>query len=257
MIANEPISEICTYNLLMTSNLIESKKYVQSKEFFDYSSSEQTQQKANLDSMEKNEVSSPSVSDYLVAFSTRSQSYCVGYVDIVNSTKIAASLSPGRLSQYYETFLNSMSKIIGKFDGKVIKNIGDCLLYYFPNSLNGGEEGLVNCINCGLAMANAQKAISEELFSKKLPQLRYRISSDFGTVILMNTSISSQIDLIGPSVNMCAKINRCAGNNEFVIGNDLQQVVKKLPAYHFGEVEGVDLGFKYPYPVYRVESSYR
>jgi hypothetical protein len=73
----------------------------------------------------------------------------------------------------------------------------------------------------------------------------------------MNTSISSEIDLIGPSVNMCAKINRCAGSNEFVVGNDLQQAVKKQTAYHFGEVQGFDLGFKYPYPVYRVESSYR
>lgn len=240
----------------MTSNIIETEKYIQSKGFFDYSSPKQTQQKVNLDFLE-NKESSPSVSDYLVAFSTRSQSYCVGYVDIVNSTKIAAALSPNKLSQYYEIFLNSMSKIIGRFGGKVIKNIGDCLLYYFPKSLNGSAEGLANCIDCGLAMANAQKIISEEMTSKKLPQLRYRVSADFGTVILMNTSISSAIDLIGPSVNMCAKINHCAGSNEFVVGNDLQQVVKKLPAYHFGEVDGFDLGFKYPYPVYRVKSSYR
>ena len=241
----------------MTNNLMETEEYIQSKEFFDYSNPKQIRQKVTLDALGKDREITPSVSDYLVAFSTRSQSYCVGYVDIVNSTKIAAALSPSKLSQYYEIFLNSMSKIIGKFSGKVIKNIGDCLLYYFPNSVNGSEEGLTSCIDCGLAMAKAQKIISDEMESKKLPKLRYRISSDFGTVILMNTSISSAVDLIGPSVNMCAKINRCAGSNEFVIGNDLKQVVKKLPAYHFGEVEGFDLGFKYPYPVYKVESSYR
>lgn len=83
-----------------------------------------------------------------------------------------------------------MSKIIGKFGGKAIKNIGDSLLYYFPNSVNGSKDGLRNCIYCGLTMANAQKTISEELTSKKLPTLNYRISSDFGTVILMNTSTS-------------------------------------------------------------------
>ncbi len=53
------------------------------------------------------------VSDYLVAFATQSHSYCVGYVDMVNSTKISASLSRDKLSLYYETFLNSMAKIIG------------------------------------------------------------------------------------------------------------------------------------------------
>ena len=210
-----------------------------------------------MDDQGKGKESTPAVSDYLVAFSTNSQSYCVGYVDIVNSTKIAAALSPSKLSQYYEIFLNSMSKIIGRFGGKVIKNIGDCLLYYFPSSINGSNKGMINCIECGLAMAKAQRTISEEMVSKKLPTLRYRISSDFGTVILMNTNISSEIDLIGPSVNMCAKINHCAGSNEFVVGNDLKQVVKNFPAYQFGEIEGFDLGFKYPYPVYRVESSYR
>lgn len=240
----------------MTTNQMETEEFIQSKEFFDYPSSIQTQQKATLTALD-NERSSPSTLDYLVAFSTRSQSYCVGYVDIVNSTKIAAALSPSKLSQYYEIFLNSMSKIIGKFGGKVIKNIGDCLLYYFPNSVNGSEEGLKNCMDCGIAMSNAQKVISEEMESKKLPRLRYRISADFGTVILMNTNMSSAIDLIGPSVNMCAKINRCAGKNEFVVGNDLQQVIKKLPAYQLGEIQGFDLGFRYPYPVYRVNSSYR
>jgi len=241
----------------MTPSLLDTEKYIQSKGFFDYSNTKQAQQKKDLDTLEKDRVSSPSISDYLVAFSTRSQSYCVGYVDIVNSSKIAATLSPSNLSQYYEIFLNSMSKIIGKFGGRVIKNIGDCLLYYFPNSINGSEEGLVNCIDCGLFMVNSQKWISDQMLSKKLPPLRYRISADYGTVILMNTSISSLIDLIGPSVNMCAKINRCAGSNEFVVGNDLRQAVKKLSSYNFGEIQGFDLGFKYPYPVYRVEPSYR
>ncbi|MFQ5440934.1 MAG: adenylate/guanylate cyclase domain-containing protein [Nitrosopumilaceae archaeon] len=242
----------------MAINLYEMEKYIQSKEFFDYSETVETRQKAALTFIEKNnEQTDPSVSDYLVAFSTRSQSYCVGLVDIVNSSKISASLSPAKLSQYYEIFLNSMSKIIGKFGGKVIKNIGDCLLYYFPNSINGAEEGLTNCLDSGLAMSNAQKIISDEMILKKLPRLNYRISADFGTVILMNTSCSSAIDLIGPSVNMCSKINHCAGRNEFVIGNDLREVAKNLPAYEYGEIQGFDLGFKFPYPVYRVESSYR
>jgi class 3 adenylate cyclase len=211
----------------------------------DYPNSDEPQPEASTTTMESVlEKSTPNTSDYLVAFSTRSQSYCVGYVDIVNSTKISASLSADKLSRYYEIFLNSMSKIIGKFDGKVIKNIGDCLLYYFPNSVNS-------------AMSKAQSTISEELASKKLPRISYRISSDFGSVILMNTSISSSVDLIGPPVNMCAKINHCAGDNEFVIGNDLRQVAKKFKSFEFEERQSCDVGFRYSYPVYRVTPSYR
>jgi class 3 adenylate cyclase len=199
----------------------------------------------------------PSTSDYLVALSTQSQSFCVGYVDIVNSTRISACLSTEKLSCYYEIFLNSMSQIIGQFRGRVIKNIGDCLLYYFPESLNASEKGLKNCLDCGVTMTKSQGKIREQLAAKKLPPLNYRISSDFGPVICMHTNMSSEVDLIGPPVNMCAKINGCAGNNEFVIGNDLHQVARKLRTFCFGETNGCDMGFKFPYPVYTVNPSYR
>lgn len=199
----------------------------------------------------------PSTSDYLVALSTQTQNFCIGYVDIVNSTRISASLSTENLSHYYEIFLNSMSKIIGKYGGKVIKNIGDCLLYYFPESLNASEKGVKNCLDCGIAMSEAQGILLQQISLKKLPPLFYRISSDFGTVICMHSNRSSELDMIGSPVNMCAKINGCASNNEFVIGNDLHQVARKLKEFHFVEIKGFDLGFKFHYPVYRVTSSIR
>ena len=227
-----------------------------SDQFFDNSLSAETQQNTSLLAIENKTKSTPSTSDYLVAFSTQSQSYCVGYVDIVNSTHVSASLPPAKLSLYYEIFLNSMSKIIGKLGGKVIKNIGDCLLYYFPSSINSGEDGLVNCLDCGLAMLNARKLISQEMISQGLPKINYRVSADYGAVILMNTSNSQAIDLIGPPVNMCAKINHCAGHNEFVIGSDFHQYAKKFPDYEFDEIKSCDVGFRYSYPVYRVSSRF-
>jgi len=128
---------------------------------------------------EQNQSQRMSVSDYLVAFTTQSHSYCVGCVDMVNSTKISASLSRDKLSLYYETFLNSMAKIVGNFDGKVIKNIGDCLLYYFPLSENCSDlDKVSNCLDCGITMIKVQEMISKELISNGLPSLSYRVSAD-------------------------------------------------------------------------------
>jgi two-component SAPR family response regulator len=39
------------------------------------------------------------------------------------------------IRKYYSTFINSVSDIVKSSSGKVIKNIGDCLLCYFPNDL--------------------------------------------------------------------------------------------------------------------------
>jgi len=196
-----------------------------------------------------------SIADYLVAFTTQSHSYCVGCVDMVNSTKISASLHGDKLSLYYETFLNSMAKIVGNFDGKVIKNIGDCLLYYFPLSENCTDLDKVSkCLDCGITMIKVQQMISQELVSYGLPSLSYRVSADYGNVVIMNTNNSKEVDMIGPPVNMCSKINHSAKSNEFVIGGDCYEVVKKLEKYDFKQVNEYNVGFKLGYPVYKVQS---
>ena len=62
-------------------------------------------------------------SDYLVSFSGHAESYCVGMVDIVNSTKITHQMSNEKIAQYYQIFLNSMGSVLGRFGGIVIKNL--------------------------------------------------------------------------------------------------------------------------------------
>ena len=190
--------------------------------------------------------------DYRVSFSTQSKSYCIGCVDIVNSTKIASTLSQKNLAKYYEMFLNSLSKIITDFQGRVIKNIGDCLLFYFPESLDSNIEGMKKSMDCGIEMIKFQKEISDQLTSLRLPPLNYRVSIDYGSVIIMNTSNSPLVDLIGPSVNMCVKINHYAKKNEFVIGGDMKQVMKKFNQYQFQRIDSFDIGLRQVYPVYKI-----
>jgi len=47
---------------------------------------------------------------------------------MVNSTKITHQMNHEKIAQYYSMFLNSMGKVLGRFGGVVIKNIGDSLL---------------------------------------------------------------------------------------------------------------------------------
>jgi len=75
------------------------------------------------------------VPDYSVTFGSVSENHCIGMVDMVNSTKISSILGNYKISRYYEIFLNSMAKLVIEFGGSIIKNIGDCLLYYFPESI--------------------------------------------------------------------------------------------------------------------------
>lgn len=194
-----------------------------------------------------------STADYMVAFSGLTKSYCIGIVDMANSTVISASLNEREWSRYYEIFLNSMAKILPRFGGIVIKNQGDSLLFYFPESSNSQRKyGFISCLECCLAMTEAHDPICKILKNENLPCLSYRVSADYGKTVIMNSSNSSTPDLIGPPVNMCTKINHKAENNGFVIGGDLYQVVKDLQDYHFRHETGFSIGLKYAYPIYSV-----
>ena len=194
-----------------------------------------------------------SVSDYMVAFSGQTQNYCVGMVDMANSTKMAATLGNAKISRYYQIFLNSMSKIVGRFGGFVIKNIGDCLLYYFPESSKENRKfGFMSCLECSLAMVESHEHITKILGQYNLPSVDYRISSDYGSVVLMKTNNSDSLDMIGPPVNMCTKINHSAKTNGAVIGGDLYTMVKSFEDYKFKKIEEFSLGFKHSYPVYSI-----
>ena len=36
---------------------------------------------------------------------------------------------------YYSVFINTMAAIVRNFDGTIIKNTGDSLIYYFPKTM--------------------------------------------------------------------------------------------------------------------------
>ena len=38
------------------------------------------------------------------------------------------------IRKYYSKFINSTSEVVKSYSGKVIKNIGDSLLFYFPKT---------------------------------------------------------------------------------------------------------------------------
>jgi class 3 adenylate cyclase len=197
--------------------------------------------------------SNPETSHYSVNFLETSQNYCVGLVDIVNSTKISASLPQQKLSKYYEIFLNSMAQIVEKFGGFVIKNIGDSLLFYFPDSSKSSKNyDFKNCLECGLKMIEEHANINKILKNEKLPSLNYRISADYGEVSIMKTNNFSSIDVFGTPVNICTKINHAATKNTIVIGSDLYRTAKNSDNYQFHIINAYSAGMKFVYPVYSV-----
>ena len=189
----------------------------------------------------------------VVSFSGTHENYCVGIVDMVDSTKISAHLSKEKMTKYYSIFLNGMAMIAKDHGALVVKSIGDSLLYYFPKTSDYETKHFVCPLKCGFSMIDCSDIINVRMKEHGLPSVRYRISMDFGGVMLANSvSSSSCDDIFGSTVNVCSKINRLAKPDEMVIGNDMYQIVKDFDDYAFKITDDYSLGLSQQYPVYSV-----
>lgn len=188
-----------------------------------------------------------------IHFSDRTENCCVGMVDMMNSTKTSASLSSHQFCKYYSIFINSMTSIARNYDAIVVKNIGDCILFYFPNSSYDADDAYKkNCLECCFAMIEIHDFVNKKLQSEGLPSLNYRVSIDFGTIMIAKSDTSIFNDIFGNSVNMCSKFNRYAEKNGLIVGGDLYQIMKKLNEFKFKFQKDIEVGIPRKYPVYRV-----
>jgi CheY-like chemotaxis protein len=165
------------------------------------------------------------------------------------------------VKKYYGIFINTMATIARNFEGKVIKNTGDSVIYYFPNTSDSSNEyAFRNVLECCLTMIAANYVIDDKLYEEALPSLKYRISADYGKVHMARSNSSEMDDLFGTTVNLCAKINRYAKPNSMVIGGDLYLVLKAIPLlkkdYYFKQAGFYSLGITGAYPLYSVTSKY-
>ena len=191
-----------------------------------------------------------------ISFTGISENCCVGIVDMVNSTKISSSLSRQEFCKYYSIFINSMTSIARNYNAIVVKNIGDCILFYFPNSSsNTSNDYKKNCLECCFAMIEIHTYVNNLLKSEGLHPLDYRVSCDFGNIFIAKCDTSVSDDIFGPSVNMCSKINHFAEKNTIIIGGDFYELVKKCNEYKFKSLKGFEMGFHHDYPMYQVRRS--
>jgi HAMP domain-containing protein len=190
--------------------------------------------------------------DILLQFSDYSENYGVCMVDIINSTKLTAELSDSQTSEFYKIFLNSVAVIVKKFDGIVVKNIGDALLFYFPVKILEEKSTLKNCLECCLTISESHTDIAKKLESEHLPILNYRISATYGLVRIARTLTSSVNDIFGITVNRCAKINRTAPVNGLIIGEEFYENVKTFDNYFFKKIESEIVSPEHGYAGYIV-----
>jgi class 3 adenylate cyclase len=167
-----------------------------------------------------------------IRFSGDSIKSCVCFIDLVDSTKNTITMEGLEFTRkYYSTFINSVSDLVKSSSGKIIKNIGDCLLVYFPKTSDpNSEEAFSEVIECSFRILDRRFSINQELSKQYLPPFNYKISIDYGILDLALVGDYSQIDLFGTTINLCSKINSSSLSvpNEIIIGDNFYRILKSF-----------------------------
>ena len=163
-----------------------------------------------------------------VRFSGVTIKSCVGFIDLVDSTtNIATMDNLESIRKYYSIFINSISKIVKSYGGKVLKNIGDCILFYFQKTSDINDtNSFQKAIECDFKIFDERYKINDELVRKHLPPFNFRMSLDYGVLDLALVGYYSQTDLFGSTLNLCSKINSSFSILNEIIRDKLYKVLK-------------------------------
>jgi two-component system, OmpR family, response regulator ChvI len=193
-----------------------------------------------------------------VTFSNKSESYCISFIDIIGSSQITSNLQSSRkLKNFYTVFINEIADIVKNYGGKILKTVGDGVIFFFPETCNiENESAFENAVECLLSMVSSRNEINDKLHRDSPATISYRISADYGKLeVARSGELNGSYDLFGPTLNFCNKINKKAPPNGIAIGADLWRIVNSFSTltkrYHFQEVK--ELTWKenrYSYPVY-------
>ena len=57
------------------------------------------------------------------------------------------------------------------------------------------KDGITSCLEASLAIIQEHASINDRLQDEKLPPMDFRVSADYGEVVLMNTNDSTSLDM--------------------------------------------------------------
>jgi len=151
------------------------------------------------------------------------QKMVVMYVDLVGSTDITLTLPEEKVAIIISSFAQEMAFAIKAHDGFVLKFVGDAVIGYFVHTSE--LMAADNAVSCAKSMLRIiEEGINPILNQYDYPDLFVKIGVDFGANMIVRYGSDpekSHVDILGPAMNIAAKIQGKAKPQEILIGKDV------------------------------------
>ena len=163
----------------------------------------------------------------------------VMYADLVGSTAMTLEMSEERVATIISSFVHEMSHVVRQHGGYVLKFVGDAVIAYF-NGENNTLMAADSAVECAKSMNKAvEKGINPLLNQYDYPDLSAKIGIDCGKVLVVRYGSDAQrsyVDLMGPVLNIAAKIQSHAKPCQILVGSDVYERLHPAGRRAFREV---------------------
>ena len=158
----------------------------------------------------------------------------VGFADIVSYTRLTRRLTESELGQLIEEFEGTAADVVALNGGRVIKSIGDEVLFVTDTAAQGAAVGL--------ALQDAMNA------SEELPELRIGLA--YGTILIRLG------DVYGEVVNLAARLTAECKPGRVLADREIAAALDGHPDYRLHRLRRVSVrGYRHlvPYALQRAE----
>jgi adenylate cyclase len=181
------------------------------------------------------------------------------YADLVGSTQMSMILPVEKLVTIIRAFSHEMSSVVEIYNGHVLKYVGDAVIAFFTPGFNRYLT-YDKAVRCAKWMINVVKYGINPILNKfDYPELSVKIGIDAGEIAVVQYAYdrSSQIDILGYTMNVAAKITSLTSINKVSVGEKVYELLHpeiraefhKL-AYRAGEWKYMNRDSGKPYKMY-------
>jgi adenylate cyclase len=188
--------------------------------------------------------------DYLQNYVSSKRSLVIMYADLVGSTKMSMTLPVDKLVTIIRAFVHEISSVIETYDGYVLKYVGDAVIAFFPLGFNKYLT-YDKVVRCAKSIINVlTNGIDPILRNYECPELFVKVGAEEGQNVVVQYAYdrSSQIDLLGYTMNVSAKITSLTGANKVSIGENVYNLLHPVIQSDFHELEYDKEEWKYINP---------
>jgi len=184
------------------------------------------------------------------------------FVDLVGSTNISLTLPEEKVAIIISSFAQEMALAIRQHNGFVLKFVGDAVIGYFMHtSVLIAADNAVSCAQRMIQIMD--QGVNPILNNYDYPDLLLHIGLDYGDNMIVrygSDKEKSHVDILGPTMNIAAKIQSMAKPQQILIGHDVYEKIHPSLQQKFKKESWSKNEWKYndkrtgnPYHVYSLD----